>query len=100
MKNIVLLCAAGMSTSLLVTKMKEAAEKKGFECDINAYPMSEAADKGKDADAILLGPQVQFNLNKVKAMFPDKIVDSIDMQAYGRMDGESVLVMVVEAMNN
>lgn len=98
MKNIVLLCAAGMSTSLLVTKMKEAADKKGFECEINAYPMSEAAEKGKDADAILLGPQVQFNLNKVKAMFPDKIVDAIDMQSYGRMDGESVLMKVLEVI--
>lgn len=28
MKRIVLLCAAGMSTSLLVRKIREAAEKK------------------------------------------------------------------------
>ena len=28
MRNIVLLCAAGMSTSLLVNKMKEASSKR------------------------------------------------------------------------
>lgn len=29
MKNIVLCCAAGMSTSMLVQRMKDAAQKKG-----------------------------------------------------------------------
>ena len=29
MKNIVLLCSAGMSTSMLVTKMRAAAEAEG-----------------------------------------------------------------------
>ena len=31
MKNILLACSAGMSTSLLVTKMEEAAEKRSEE---------------------------------------------------------------------
>ena len=31
MKNIVLCCAAGMSTSMLVQKMKDAAQKKGVD---------------------------------------------------------------------
>ena len=30
MKRILLLCDAGMSTSLMVKKMKEAAEQKGL----------------------------------------------------------------------
>lgn len=39
MKKIVLFCAGGMSTSLLVNKMREAAAKQGKEYDINAYDM-------------------------------------------------------------
>ncbi len=31
MKNIVLCCAAGMSTSMLVQRMKDAAQKKGVD---------------------------------------------------------------------
>ncbi|SQC16135.1 PTS system lactose/cellobiose-specific transporter subunit IIB [Klebsiella pneumoniae] len=31
MKNIVLCCAAGMSTSMLVQRMQDAAQKKGVE---------------------------------------------------------------------
>ena len=41
MKNIVLCCAAGMSTSMLVQRMKDAAQKKGVEVDIKAVPVAE-----------------------------------------------------------
>ena len=33
-KTIMLVCSAGMSTSLLVTKMQKAAEAKGMDADI------------------------------------------------------------------
>lgn len=90
MKKIVLLCAAGMSTSMLVNKMKEAAKQDNYECDINAYPISEAATVGADADIVLLGPQVRFQLNKIKNQVPCR-VEAIDMVAYGTMDGKKVL---------
>ena len=36
MKKIMLCCSAGMSTSLLVKKMVEEAQKRGLEVDIKA----------------------------------------------------------------
>lgn len=98
MKNIVLFCAAGMSTSLLVTKMRNAAEKQGFECEINAYPIAEAAQHGKDADIVLLGPQVRFQLKEVKSKCPNIPVESIDMAAYGMMDGAKVIDQVKKGL--
>ncbi|MDY3359708.1 MAG: PTS sugar transporter subunit IIB, partial [Clostridium celatum] len=59
MKNILLVCAAGMSTSLLVNKMKEAAKVKGIEVDIKALPVSECASVVDKIDIVLLGPQVR-----------------------------------------
>lgn len=94
MRKIVLLCSAGMSTSMLVTKMKEVAEHIAYACDIHAYPISEAATVGADADIVLLGPQVKFNLNKVKDLCPNTIVDAIDMKLYGRLDGKGVIEFV------
>lgn len=91
MKKIVLMCAAGMSTSMLVKKMQEAAKEMNYECSITAYPTSEAAKEGSNADIILLGPQVRFALNKVKEQCPGVIVEAIDMRMYGRMDGKGVL---------
>ncbi len=59
-----MLCAAGMSTSLLVSRMQEAAQKEGYEAEISAHPISQAAVKAADADVVLLGPQVRFHLAK------------------------------------
>ncbi|MGO3791841.1 MAG: PTS sugar transporter subunit IIB, partial [Enterococcus gilvus] len=42
MKTIMLVCAAGMSTSLLVTKMEKAAEAQSLETRIFALSASEA----------------------------------------------------------
>ena len=42
MKKIVLLCASGMSTSMLVKKMQEAAKAENYDCEIAAYSAAEA----------------------------------------------------------
>ena len=98
MKKITLLCAAGMSTSMLVKKMQEAATAQNYECEIAAYPTSEARDKAKDADVILLGPQVRFQKAKIEEACPGIPVDAIDMRMYGRMDGAGVLKFAQDKM--
>lgn len=100
MRNIVLFCAQGMSTSLLVNKMKEAAKKQGYECEINAYSLSSAREKGADADVILLGPQVRFSKGKVEKDCPGKKIECIDMQAYGTMNGEKVIAQVKKILGD
>ena len=44
MKKIVLLCASGMSTSMLVKKMQEAAKAENYDCEIAAYSAAEAVE--------------------------------------------------------
>lgn len=100
MKNIVLFCAAGMSTSMLVNKMRASAEAEGYECEINAYSLTQVAAEGPAADMVLLGPQVAYNLAKVKAQLPGKPVETIDMMAYGMMDGKKVLDQVKKALGD
>lgn len=92
MKKILLVCAAGMSTSILVNKMKESAVKKGIEVDINAMAASEASNVINEVDVVLLGPQVRYQLKSIKDMAKGRIpVKVIDMLSYGKMDGEAVL---------
>ena len=100
MRNIVLFCAAGMSTSLLVNKMKAAAEAEGLEYEIAAHAISEAPEYGPTADIILLGPQVSYKLRDTKAQFPDKPVEAINMQDYGMMNGEKVIAHVKEVLGD
>lgn len=93
MRKIVLLCAAGMSTSMLVKKMQEAAAAEGYECTISAHAVNEADTKGADADIVLLGPQVRFQVEKVKTQVKCH-VEAIDMTAYGMMNGAAVIKRV------
>ena len=86
-----LVCAAGMPTSLLVNRMKETAETKEIEFQIEAHPVGQIEKYGEAADVILLGPQVRYELKNVKKMFLDKPVEIINMQDYGTMNGAKVL---------
>lgn len=90
-----LVCSAGMSTSLLVTKMQKAAEEKGIETDIFAVSASEADTHlaEKDVNVLLLGPQVRFMKDQFDKKVADKgiPVDVINMADYGTMNGEKVL---------
>ncbi len=95
MKNIFLLCASGMSTSLLVEKMKVAAAELNFECLIEAHPIAEADLIRDKADVILLGPQVRFQQKKVQEICPGVLVETINTSDYGLMNGKNVILKVI-----
>ncbi len=99
MRKIVLACAAGASTSMLVLKMREAAQKAGYGCDIHAYPLSDVQDKAADADIVLLGPQVRFQADKVSKLV-NCPVEPIDTMMYGMMNGEGVISHVKEVFGD
>lgn len=93
-----LFCNQGMSTSLLVSKMREAAEKEGMEVDIAAFPANEMDDRVEGINCALLGPQVGYMKAKAnqicgKHQVP---VDVIPMRDYGMCNGESVLKFAVK----
>jgi len=99
MKKILLVCSAGMSTSLLVTKMQEAAADQGEEAEIWAVAEADASTNWEKADVLLLGPQVRFLENKIKDMVGGKIpVAVIDMRAYGMMDGKAVFQQALDLL--
>ncbi|MBT1166379.1 PTS sugar transporter subunit IIB [Bifidobacterium simiarum] len=89
--KIVLCCSDGMSTSILVKKMQDAAAERGMDADISAMPVSTLETNAQDADVILLGPQVRYMLKDVKKEFADKPVEVIAPQDYGMARGGNVL---------
>lgn len=102
MKRITLICSAGMSTSLLVTKMNAAAIKQGLEVKIIAIAEVEMKDNWENTDVLLLGPQVRYLLNKLKAEgqkrnIPVDVINSMD---YGMMNGEKVLNQALSLLGN
>lgn len=96
--NILLVCAAGMSTSLLVNRMNEAATKEGIDVHIEAHPVGTVDQYANQSDVILLGPQVRFELKNIKKKYPTKPVEVINMQDYGMMNGAKVLAFAKELL--
>jgi pts-lac: PTS system, lactose/cellobiose family IIB component len=66
MKKILLVCNAGMSTSMLVLKMEKAAQDKGIEMEVKALPVTDAEKELNDWDVIMLGPQVRHIGKEIK----------------------------------
>jgi PTS system cellobiose-specific IIB component len=93
-KRITLVCSAGMSTSLLVTKMKAAADAQGLELCISAVAEgSFGGGREKETDILLLGPQISYRLKVLKQEYEPMgikvaVIDTVD---YGMMNGEKVL---------
>ncbi len=93
MLKIKLFCAGGMSTSILVKKMLESAEKKGIAVEIAAYPEAQMDQQTDDCDIALLGPQVGYRLKTAQQICKPKNIPVavIPMIDYGTMNGEKVL---------
>lgn len=102
-KTIMLACSAGMSTSLLVSKMQEAAKAQGKDYKIFATAASGIQDELDTAhpDVLLLGPQVQYMEDSVKQMTDAAGIPLavINMQDYGMMNGEKVLASAQKLMD-
>ncbi len=97
-KNILLVCNAGMSTSILVRNMQKAAAEKGLDCSIEAKSLTQAKKELSDANVVLLGPQVGYELNSVKELAGNTPAAVIDMKDYGAMDGMKVLKTAYKLM--
>lgn len=95
-----LACSAGMSTSLLVSKMQKAAEKNNEDVEIFATALSavnETLDE-KHPDILLLGPQVSYAVEDFKKKLTIPVV-GINMQDYGMMNGDNVLANALELIS-
>ncbi|WP_017470940.1 PTS sugar transporter subunit IIB [Amphibacillus jilinensis] len=95
--RIMLACAAGMSTSILVSKMEEAAKQQGKDYKIWAIDQSLIEEELGNFDVLLLGPQVQHTKRKVTRLVGDlapvAVIKPVD---YGRGDGAAVLQFAEE----
>ena len=56
--KILLCCNAGMSSSILVKKIREAAERRGMDLTITAVPSASIRDEVGKWDVCLVGPQL------------------------------------------
>lgn len=88
--KILLVCAAGLSTSILMKKIEQYAAQNGIDLTIDAIGMGEYQTVCADYDVLLLGPQVSYQEEEVAAG-SGKPVAVIPPQDYGMGNAQNVL---------
>ena len=93
MTYITLVCAAGMSTSMLMSKMQQSANAQGIEATIIAMSESKFVSYKESTEVLLLGPQIAYLEEELRKKYEPlgMKVMVINMVDYGMMNGEKVL---------
>lgn len=100
--NILLICSAGMSTSLLVTKMQKEANNRNITTNIWAISTNKANSDIPKSDVVLIGPQIKFQFDAIKEIcqsynIPVEVIASAD---YGSCNGLKVLTQAVRLIKS
>lgn len=104
MKKVYLFYSAGMSTSMLASKMQAVANSHNLPMEVEAFPDGKIGQiiEERHPDVILLGPQVKYRYQEIVDKFgstgiPIQVIDQSD---YGMMNGEKVLKSAIKLMKS
>ena len=64
--KIMLICAGGMSTSILMKKMEKWGQDNNVDLEVEAYGLSSYEDNFSGYDCALLGPQISYKFDEIK----------------------------------
>ena len=93
--KVLLVCAAGMSTGMLMKKMDDYAKANGIDLEINAMSVDEMKDpKDAGSECILMGPQVSYLKSKVEKKSQGLPLDVIPMANYGRQNCAAIMEQI------
>lgn len=104
MKRVYLFCSAGMSSSLVAKRTQEVATAHNLPIEVKAFPYTQLDAVCDDVhpDVILLGPQVKFRLPVIKEKYEPQgsIVDVINLDDYGNVNGERILKRAIQLLQS
>lgn len=102
MNRILLCCAAGMSTSMVVQRMEKVAKEKNIAVEINAVGLDEFSEQIGEYDCCLLGPQIKYKLADFTPLAGklNKPIAVINIMDYGMMNGEKILSEALSMIEN
>ena len=103
--SVLMVCAMGMSSSLIEQRTSEVAENAGVPFEIKALEISEIGRwdfKENPVDLILIAPQARFKKRSLEqAADPHGIlVENMDSVAYGMIDAEKIFEQIMTAIKN
>jgi len=95
--KILLVCAGGFSTSILMKKMRTWAQGKGRDLTVDAVGQGSYEEKWQGYDIILLGPQIAYNAATIKANVTIPVV-AIPARDYGMGNVDNIMKLADEAL--
>lgn len=99
--RILIICSSGMSSSVLVTNMQDAAIEMNMLVEIEALGRDEFSQISTAYDVILLAPQIRYQKERFEKMTHHEIpITIIDSVAYGMLDGQKVLQQAIDVTKN
>lgn len=98
--NILLCCSGGFSTSLVVSKMKEAAKKQGVDAKIWAISEKDIDEEIRKADILMMAPQIAYRASDFEKRCEKANVKfaQISQLDYGRCNGEHILKQAIQTL--
>lgn len=93
--RILLVCNAGMSSSILVKKIKDVATQKGMEIVAEAKSNNGInSEKGK-WDVCLVGPQIIYAVEQIKQALEIPVA-AVEARTYAMADGAKALEQAIK----
>ena len=101
--RVILVCAAGMSSSLVETHLRQAAENAGLTLavrSVSAFEMEHLETDAAAVRAILVAPQVRFLRRNLERRFGGLgiTVLPIEPMDFGMADGPAILAKLLAAI--
>lgn len=101
--RVLMVCAIGMSSSLIEQKTTKVAEEAGVPFEIKAVDVPEVARWNfaeNPVDIVLIAPQARFKKRSLDQAAGSLgiLVENIDSVAYGMIDGEKIFEQIMTAL--
>lgn len=93
--KILVVCNAGMSSSILVKKIKEYAQSQGIEAVVQAVSSASVSDEVGNWDVCLVAPQIMYAVDEIKGKL-NIPTQAVEMRTYAIADGKAAF----EQINN
>lgn len=98
--KLLLVCYAGMSTSMMANKIEEEGARRGLDLTVEAVPMTSLENSLDGVDFVLLGPQVRFAEEDAKKAVDGRCpIAVMSPQDFGMMNASNVIDQVEKALN-
>lgn len=99
--KILIICAGGMSSSIVTKKAREAALRRTNEnIIVDESATYDIPNKANEFDIFLVAPQVKYLVPNLKNQVNGKPVGLIPPAIYARMDGNKIIDFALSLVSN